>query len=93
MFVLDSFLGFVFRTIATAVDEELNDDTRLKQRLVEAQLALEEGRIDEAEFAGVEREVFERLRALRDADAGGHVIGGDARVVAADIDASVEHED
>ena len=65
MFVLDTFLGFVLRTIASSVDEELSDDVRLKPRLVEAQLALDEGRIDEAEFVQIERDVFDRLRALR----------------------------
>jgi hypothetical protein len=93
MFVIDNFLGFVFRTIATAVDQEMNDDTRLKHRLVEAQLALEEGRLDEREFAEIERDVFDRLRALRGEDEGGQVIGGDARVVSAKIDADVGDDD
>jgi hypothetical protein len=92
MFVIDSFLGFVLRTIATAVDQELNDSARLKERLVEAQLALDEGRIDEAEFARIEREVFARLRSLQGEEEGA-VIGGDTRVVGADIEAGVGHDD
>jgi hypothetical protein len=93
MFVIDNFLGFVFRTIATAVDREMNDDTQLKRRLVEAQLAVEEGRIDEHEFAEIERDVFDRLRALRGGDEGPQVIGGDARVVSANIDADLGDDD
>ncbi len=92
MFVIDNFLGFVLRTIATAVDQEMNDDTQLKRRLVEAQLAVEEGRIDEREFAEIERDVFNRLRALR-GDEGPQVIGGDARVVSANIDADLGDDD
>ena len=93
MFVIDSFLGFVFRSIATAVDEELGDDAQLKARLVEAQLALEEGRLDEAAFAAIERDVFAQLRALRPDQSGAHVIGADTRVVAADIVVDVGDDD
>ena len=34
--MLTSFLGWVFRTIQTAADAELNDDTTLREQLLEA---------------------------------------------------------
>ena len=41
----------------------------LQQQLLEAQLHLEEGTIDEATFADIERDVFARVRELRGSEA------------------------
>jgi hypothetical protein len=41
----------------------------LQERLLEAQMQLEEGSIDEATFATIERDVFARLRELRGPEA------------------------
>jgi hypothetical protein len=69
MFILDrllvSGLGFVLDKIATIADAELNDEDGLRQRLLEAQMQLELGDIDDETFAGIERDVFERLREIR----------------------------
>jgi hypothetical protein len=64
-------LSFVLDKLATVVDQELNDESRLHQTLMEAQMRFELGEIDAEEFAGIERTVIDRLRDLRaERDAG-----------------------
>ncbi|HWP35442.1 MAG TPA: gas vesicle protein GvpG [Thermodesulfobacteriota bacterium] len=58
-------LRFVLEKIAAAVDAELNDERRLHEALLDAQLRLEQGELDRAEFAAIERTIFERLREIR----------------------------
>jgi gas vesicle protein GvpG len=69
MFFLDSLLidglHFVLDKLATVADAELKDDTVLRERLLDAQMRLELGELSEAEFARVERDIFDRLRELR----------------------------
>jgi hypothetical protein len=69
MFILDSLLvggiRFVLDKIATIADEELNDPERQRERLLEAQLKLENGEIDEAGFAAIETDVFDRIREIK----------------------------
>lgn len=69
MFLLDSLLvgglRFVLDQVATIADQELNDPERQRERLLEAQLKLESGEIDEAEFAAIEADVFERIREIK----------------------------
>lgn len=64
-------LSFVLDKLATVVDQELNDESRLHQTLMEAQMRFELGEIDTEEFAGIERTVIDRLRDIRaERDAG-----------------------
>ncbi len=69
MFLLDSLLvngiQFVLDKIATVADNELNDPQRQQERLLEAQLRLENGEIDDATFAEVEADVFARIREIK----------------------------
>jgi hypothetical protein len=55
----------VLDKVATIADAELNNEDGLKQRLLEAQMQLEMGEIDEETFAGIERDVFDRLREIK----------------------------
>jgi hypothetical protein len=70
MFLIDDLLigglGFVFDKIAAVVDQELNDEQALHQTLLEAQMRLELGEIDDQQFADVEKTVITRLRELRE---------------------------
>lgn len=45
--------------------EELTDDTAIKQELMELQLALESGEIDDAEYLSREANLMARLRDVR----------------------------
>lgn len=65
-------IRFVLDKVVTAVDREMNDGDRLRERLLEAQMRAELGEIDDAELAEVERDVMGRLREIQEArgDAG-----------------------
>jgi len=69
VFVIDSLLvggiRYVLDKIATVADQEMNSPLRQRERLLEAQLKLESGEIDEAEFAAIEKDVFRRIRELK----------------------------
>ncbi len=70
-FILDSFLGWVFRTVATAADAEMNDDTALREQLLEAEMRRETGEITDEEFAEVEADVLQRIREIKERREGG----------------------
>jgi hypothetical protein len=69
MFLLDSLLvngiQFVLDKLATVADNELNDPQHQQERLLEAQLKLESGEIDEKAFARIEADVFARIREIK----------------------------
>jgi len=52
--------------VQTVVEEELTDDTSVKQELMELQLQLELGDIDDAEFVRREAALMQRLREVRE---------------------------
>jgi hypothetical protein len=53
------------RKVAQVVDEELTDDAPIRQELMELQLQLELGDIDDAEYVRREAELMARLRDVR----------------------------
>ncbi len=69
MLLVDTLLlapfTFVLSKIAEAVDAEMNDESRLKEELLAAQMRLELGEITDAEFADLEHAVLARLREIR----------------------------
>ena len=70
MFILDSLLigsiRFVLDKIAAAVDQEMNNDERLREELLAAQMRLELGEITPDEFAEVEQAIIGRLREIQE---------------------------
>jgi hypothetical protein len=54
------------RKVAQVVDEELTDDTPIKQELMELQMQLELGDIDDEEYLRREAELMQRLREVRE---------------------------
>lgn len=86
MFLLDTLLingiQFVLDKVATVADQELNDPDRQRERLLEAQLKLETGEIDEEEFAAIEADVFERIRAIKARTQPEHTVVDDEHRVA-----------
>jgi len=68
--LLFSGLTFVLDKLATVVDQEMNDESRLHQTLMEAQMRFEMGEITAEEFAGIEQTVIDRLREIRAAREG-----------------------
>lgn len=75
MFILDDLLiggiRFCLEKVAHVVDQELDNPDAFQQRLLEAQMQLEEGVIDEETFAQIEADVFARLRELKGNEGGG----------------------
>ena len=53
------------RKVAQVVDEELTDDTAIKQEYMELQMQLELGDIDDEEYRRRESEIMARLREVR----------------------------
>ena len=74
MFILDSLLigslRFVLDKIVAAAEAEAQDDSALREQLLEAQMRLELGEISDKEFAGIERDILARLRAIKGDSAG-----------------------
>jgi hypothetical protein len=84
MFILDSLLiggiRFVLDKVAAAADEELNDDTALREQLLNAQMQVELGEMSEDEFASLESTILERLREIREQREGAPRGSGDFKV-------------
>src|SRR5439155_20338205 len=68
--------------VQTVVEEELTDDSSVKQELMELQMLLELGDIDDAEYVRREAALMQRLRDVRDwrERLGKGVSGGPVRV-------------
>jgi hypothetical protein len=64
-------IRFVLDKVAQAVDREMNDETFLREQLLDAQMRLELGEIGEAEFARLEQDLLARLRGIRARQRGG----------------------
>jgi hypothetical protein len=80
-------IGFVLGKVAEAVDAELDDERLLQEELLAAQLQLEMGEMEEAEFAEIERDLLARLRRIRDERRSGEAVTIDAdhRIVGVDV--------
>lgn len=70
--LLAPFLGPVWASkwtlekVDRVVREELTDDTPIKEDLMELQMKLEMGEIDDAEYLRREAEIMKQLRAVRE---------------------------
>ena len=82
MFILDSLLiggiKFALEKVADVVDQEFNNPDTYHQRLMQAQMDLEEGRIDEETFAQLQDNIMARLRELRKDDQVGGIADADS---------------
>ena len=89
VFILDSLLidglGFVFDKIRVAAEAEQDDDSRLREALLDGQTRLESGELSEDEYAALERDVLERLGAIRRRRQGG-ATAIDSRVTGVDVE-------
>jgi hypothetical protein len=59
-------MKFVFQQIADLADQDLKDEGTLRDQLLLLQVQLEEGDIEEDEFAEREAELFARLREIKE---------------------------
>jgi hypothetical protein len=58
-------MKFVFNQIADLADQELNDDSVVREQLLLLQLQLEEGDIDEDDYVEQEAVLLARLREIK----------------------------
>jgi hypothetical protein len=82
-------IRFVLDKVAQAVDTEMNDERSLKEELLAAQMRLELGEMDEAEFAELETDILARLREIREeqrAGGGGGAVSLERGEVEVEID-------
>ena len=67
MFLIDDFLMWIFETIHDQALEELEDTPeKLKRELLDNQLLLETDQITEDEYKKREKDILERLNALKE---------------------------
>jgi hypothetical protein len=89
MFILDTLLigslRFVLDKIVAAAEAEANDDSSLREQLLEAQMRLELGEISDREFAAIERRIVGRLRELKGPQ-GPLTVSPDERIGGVEID-------
>jgi Gas vesicle protein G len=90
MFILDSLLigslRFVLDKVVAAAEAEMNDDTALREQLLEAQMRLELGEISDDEFAAIERDVLASIRAIKRPEQGALTMSSKDKVTGVDIE-------
>lgn len=59
-----SGFGFVMRTLQKVAEEQYTDDAPVKERLLELQLKLESGEINEEDYAQEEAAIIRELREV-----------------------------
>jgi len=73
--IIDSLIlsgvRFVLDKVAAAVDTELNDDSALRERLLDAQMRLELEEISQEEFDQIEADIVARIREIKERQRGG----------------------
>ena len=99
MIVLDKMIvggvKFVLGKLAQAVDAEMNDDSRLREELLAAQMRLELGEMTQEEFAAFEADILARLREIRErqlGEAAGPADSGELKVTGVEATVTFEKE-
>ncbi|MGH8187067.1 MAG: gas vesicle protein GvpG, partial [Steroidobacteraceae bacterium] len=97
MFILDSLFlsGFqwVLDTVRTAAEAERDDDTSLREQLLDAEMRREMGEISADEFADIEADLLARIREIkerRDGGSGPIAFGGEPIETTSDARFQVE---
>ena len=75
MFLLDSLmisgLKWVMKTVVTAAEAEMNDDTALREQLLDAEMRRELGELSDQEFEDLEADLLTRIREIKERREGG----------------------
>ena len=75
MFLLDSLMisgiQWALETVVTAAEAERNDDSTLRDRLLEAEMQREMGEISNDEYAEIEADLLQAIREIKDRRDGG----------------------
>jgi hypothetical protein len=90
MFILDSLLigslRFVLDKVVQAAEAEAQDDSALREQLLEAQMRLELGEISDDEFAAIERDVLAAIREIKRPSQGALSMSPDDKITGVDIE-------
>ena len=90
MFILDSLLigsiRFVLEKVVAAAEAEAQDDTSLREQLLEAQMRLELGEMSEDEFVDVERDILARIRELKGTQPGAFTVSAADKIIGVDVE-------
>src|SRR3954469_3268418 len=96
MFILDSLLigslRFVLEKVTETAETEAQDDSALREQLLEAQMRLELGEISDEEFAAIERDVLVAIREIKGRQQGPISMSPDDQVTGIDIESFEERE-
>ena len=96
MFILDSLLigslRFVLDKVVQAAEAEAQDDSALRDQLLEAQMRLELGEITEDEFVETERNVIAAIRKIKGGQQGPISMSPQDRITGVDIQSFDENE-
>ena len=70
MFILDSLMisgiRWALETALTAAEAELNDDSVLREQLIETEMRREMGEISDEEFTDIETDLLGRIREIKE---------------------------
>jgi hypothetical protein len=90
VFILDSLLigslRFVLDKIVQAAEAEMQDDSALREQLLEAQMRLELGEITEDEFVEIERDVLAAIREIKGGQQGPISMSPQDKIIGVDIE-------
>jgi hypothetical protein len=96
MFILDSLLigslRFVLDKVIQAAETEAQDDSALRDQLLEAQMRLELGEITDNEFAEIERDVLAAIRDIKRPQQGAISMTPGDKITGVDIESFDERE-
>jgi len=97
MFILDSILigslRFVLDKVVAAAEAEMNDDTALRDQLLEAQMQLELGEITDEEFTEIERDVLAAIREIKRPQQGALTMSPKDKIAGVDIESFESDEE
>jgi len=90
MFILDTLLigslRFVLDKVVQAAEAEMQDDSALRDQLLEAQMKLELGEITDEEFADIERDIIAAIHEIKGRQQGPISMSPDDKISGVDIE-------
>ena len=90
MFILDTLLigslRFVLDKVVAAAEAEMQDDTALREQLLDAQMRVELGEMSDEEFADIERDIIARIREIKGGAQGAITMSSKDTVTGVDIE-------
>jgi hypothetical protein len=96
MFLLDSLMisgiQWALKTVITAAEAEMNDDSALREQLLEAEMRREMGEISDAEFGDLEADLLARIREVKERREGSGALEIGARPLETTADTSFQIE-